>query len=205
MPRSSKTKKTKSSKSKSKSSKSKPVEPVVEEVVEKVVEEVPVKRTRRVVNRESVLAAHDSLLVDLNNEIEEIRKTADKKKGKTGIRFLKNIVTRLKRLKADSARVIKQKKPSNRAKNSSSGFMKPVPISKEMCKFTGWETDVPKSRVDVTKYICNYIKEHDLQNPADRRQIRPNSSLSKLLRMKKEEKEPLTYYSLQKKIQHHFK
>ena len=58
MPRSSKTKKTKSSKSKSKSSKSKPVEPVVEEVVEKVVEEVPVKRTRRVVNRESVLAAH---------------------------------------------------------------------------------------------------------------------------------------------------
>ena len=201
MPRSSKTKKTKSSKSSSKSSKSKPVE----EVVEKVVEEAPVKRTRRVVNRESVLAAHDSLLVDLNNEIEEIRKTADKKKGKTGIRFLKNIVTRLKRLKADSARVIKQKKPSNRAKNSSSGFMKPVPISKEMCKFTGWEQDVPKSRVDVTKYICNYIKEHDLQNPADRRQIRPNSSLSMLLKMKKEEKEPLTYYSLQKKIQHHFK
>ena len=81
--------------------------------------------------------------------------------------------------------------------------MKPVDISSEMRKFTGWDEE-PKSRVQVTKYICDYIKENDLQNPADRRQIRPNAQLKKILRLKGEQKDPLTYYTLQKHIQHHF-
>ena len=81
--------------------------------------------------------------------------------------------------------------------------MKPVEISSEMRKFTGWDNE-PKSRVQVTKYICDYIKKNDLQNPADRRQIRPNSQLKKLLRLKGAQENPLTYYSLQKHIQHHF-
>ena len=43
---------------------------------------------------------------------------------------------------------MKMKRKTNRAKNTTSGFMKPVPISEEMIKFTGWESC--KSRVDVT-------------------------------------------------------
>ena len=199
MTKSSKTKKSKSKSKKTKSS------PVVEEVVEEVVVEVKPKRVRRVVNKESVITDFDKLLEDVLSEIDEKRKAADKTKGKTGIRFLKNVCTRLKQLKSDSTRVLKQRKKTKRTNSATSGFMKPVPISKEMCKFTGWETDVPKSRVDVTKYICNYIKENELQNPADRRQIKANAPLSKLLRLSKSDNEPLTYYSLQKKIQHHFK
>ena len=84
--------------------------------------------------------------------------------------------------------------------------MKPVGISGEMCKFTGWGTDELKSRVDVTKYICNYIREKDLQNPEDRRQIIPDKKLSGLLGVDKAslKEEPLTYYSLQRRIQPHF-
>ena len=82
--------------------------------------------------------------------------------------------------------------------------MKPVSLSKEMCKFTGWEKDCPKSRVDVTKFICKYIREKELQNPSDRRIILPDDKLKKLLSIDGSESDPLTYYSLQKKIQHHF-
>ncbi len=102
---------------------------------------------------------------------------------------------------------MKQKRRNpNRAKNTSSGFMKPVGISGEMCKFTGWDASELKSRVDVTKYICGYIRDNDLQNPADRRQIVPDKKLTALLKLDKKslKEEPLTYYSLQKKIQPHF-
>ena len=84
--------------------------------------------------------------------------------------------------------------------------MKPVKISKEMTDFTGWAPDELKSRVDVTKYICGYIREKDLQNPKDRRQIQPDTKLQALLHLSKKDlkDEPLTYYTLQKKIQGHF-
>ena len=188
---------------KRKTKKSRKPEPKPEPVPEP--EPEPVKKTvrvRRVVDRDTVLEGFELLHADILKEVESLKANFDKKRGKTGIRFLKHICSRLNRLKLDSARVMK-KKTKPRAKNMNSGFMKPVPISKEMCKFTGWDQNEPKSRVAVTKYICKYIKDHDLQNPEDRRQIHPNSKLNKLLKMKADD-DPLTYYSLQKKIQHHF-
>ena len=78
-------------------------------------------------------------------------------------------------------------------------------ISKEMAKFTGWNPTELKSRVDVTKYICKYIRDNNLQNPDDRRQIVADPKLSKLLEYdsKKEEK-PLTYYRIQTFMKKHF-
>jgi upstream activation factor subunit UAF30 len=100
---------------------------------------------------------------------------------------------------------MKQRKPSNRTHNQNSGFLKPVKISKELVKFTGWDPDELRSRVDVTKFICAYIKEHDLQNPEDRRQIIADAKLQKLLNYdpKKSEK-PLMYYSLQSLLKGQF-
>ena len=163
-----------------------------------------VKRRRRVVNRESVLTDFDSIIQDLENEIQNLRSTDSKSRRTTGVKFLRSTTKRLRTLKNDSARCIKTRKASNRPRNTTSGFMKPVNISNEMCKFTGWETDCPKSRVDVTKYICDYIKKKDLQNPSDRRIILPDGKLKKLLNIQKDEEDPLTYYTLQKRIQHHF-
>ena len=119
-----------------------------------------------------------ALVTEINAEIDQIKKnTAAKQRGKTGVRFLKHVSTRLKVLAKDVTRVSKKKKTSTRT-NTNSGFMKPVEISSEMRKFTGWDAE-PKSRVQVTKYICDYIKNNDLQNPADRRQIRPKFSTQK--------------------------
>ena len=195
--------KTKKSK-KTRKSKSVKEEPVVEPVEE------PVKtRTRRVVTRETVQEGFATLVADIAAEVDKIKQeNSTAKRGKTGVRFLKHVATRLKTLAKDCNRVSKKKKTGTRT-NTNSGFMKPVEISSEMRKFTGWDAE-PKSRVQVTKYICDYIKKNDLQNPADRREIRPNSQLKKLLRLKGKKGEdgsaekPLTYYTLQKHIQHHF-
>lgn len=198
----------KSSKKTSKKTKSKPVQELaveapVEEVVEVQEEAVQApKRTRRVVDRESVVRDFDSLLQTLEDHVEKLRSTDAKSRKNTGVKFVKSLTKSLRILKKDTQKAMKMKRKTNRAKNTTSGFMKPVPISEEMIKFTGWEADAPKSRVDVTKFICNYIKENDLQKPEDRRVILPDSKLKKIL--KHQDGENLTYYSLQKKIQHHF-
>jgi len=191
--RSSKDKSSKSSKSKS-SRKEKVTKTPVEEVVEEVVEEttptiaaVAPKATkkRRVVDRESVFASFDALQKQVEDEIDAVRSASDKTRV-SGVKFLRSLNKSLKQLKKDTARAMKQKRKNpNRAKNTSSGFMKPVPISGEMSKFTGWNSDELKSRVDVTKYICGYIRENNLQNPDDRRQIVPDKKLQALLKLDK--------------------
>ena len=206
------------SRSKDKSSKSRkekvaktPVEEVVEEVVEETTptatSDAPkVTKKRRVVDRESVFTSFDALQKQVEDEIDAVRSASDKSRV-SGVRFLRSLNKSLKQLKKDTARAMKQKRKNpNRAKNTSSGFMKPVAISGEMSKFTGWGAEELKSRVDVTKYICGYIRDNNLQNPDDRRQIVPDKKLQALLKLDKKslKEEPLTYYSLQKKIQPHF-
>jgi len=181
-------KRTKAKKEKS-SKKAAPTTPV-EEVVEEVT---------------PTTAAPDALVQSVEAEIENLRSASNGKVS--GVKFLRSLNKSLKQLKKDTTRAMKQKRRNpNRAKNTSSGFMKPVGISGEMCKFTGWDASELKSRVDVTKYICGYIRDNDLQNPDDRRQIVPDKKLTALLKLDKKslKEEPLTYYSLQKKIQPHF-
>ena len=194
--------KAKKEKSSKKAAPKTPVEEVVEEVTPPTAAPT---RKRRVVDRESVYADFDALVQSVEAEIENLRSASNGKVS--GVKFLRSLNKSLKQLKKDTTRAMKQKRRNpNRAKNTSSGFMKPVGISGEMCKFTGWNASELKSRVDVTKYICGYIRDNDLQNPADRRQIVPDKKLTALLKLDKKslKEEPLTYYSLQKKIQPHF-
>ena len=180
--------------------------PAVEDADTPTVDTVTVdgKRQRRVVTKESVLEDFDLLLKEIETEVEALRNPDAKKTKSKGVKFTRMVGKRVKGLRNDAGRVMRTRKVSTRPKNTSSGFMKPVQISSEMADFTGWEPDVPRSRVDVTKYLCQYIREHDLQNPEDRRIIRPDSQLKSLLKLQDSEKNPLTYYSLQKSIQHHF-
>ena len=74
-----------------------------------------------------------------------------------------------------------------------------------MAKFTGWDKDELRSRVDVTKFLCQYIRENNLQNPKDKRQILADSKLQKLLKYDpKKESDPLTYFKLQSSLKPHF-
>lgn len=167
----------------------------------KVVEKAPVeKKVRKKLTRDTVLESFDELIQRNLDEIETLRNSEKKSHG---IKHLKSVNKELGKLRAQAAKLMK--KPRARKNNTTSGFLKPVTISKELCDFTGWPQDELKSRVDVTKYICNYIKDNDLQNPEDKRQILVDAKLSKLLNYDaKTADKPLTYYMIQTCIKPHF-
>ena len=142
------------------------------------------------------------MITSIEKEIQQLREGPAKTKG---VKFLRSLNKNMKLLRNRTARAMKRKHKTGRTNNKNSGFLKPVTISKEMAKFTGWDPNELKSRVEVTKYICKYISENNLQNPADRRQIKPDSKLQKLLGYNpKKNKEPLRYYSLQTHLKNHF-
>jgi chromatin remodeling complex protein RSC6 len=176
-----------------------------EEVVEEDdhTEEEKESKKRREVTYSTVESEFDSLMDLLREQIETSRSTTDKKKS-CNVKLLRQLGKRLKVLKADCLKISKQRR-TNRQKNTSSGFMKPVQVSTDMAKFAGWDPVQLRSRIDATKYICQYIRDNNLQNPSDRRQINPDDKLTKLLGYDTKKDKPLTYYSIQQKIQQHFK
>lgn len=160
------------------------------------------QRTRRVVTRETLEADFASLQKRIEDEIEKLRQSTEKVKG---VKFLRSVNKSVKILKSDSVRVLKIKPKTNRPRSTTSGFMKPVRISGEMATFTGWAADQLYSRVDVTKFICKYIRENKLQNQEDRRQIVCDEKLKALLLYDSATAtDPLTYFRLQQYIQRHF-
>jgi chromatin remodeling complex protein RSC6 len=173
-------------------------ETVQEETVQEETSDTSVVNTV-VLTRDSVLEDIDNLIKDLNNEV------TNKELSKPCVKYLKGLNKTLKSLKMKVSKVTKNKKVVRKLNNTNSGFLKPVKISKELAKFTGWDPAVEKSRVDVTKYICNYIKDNNLQNPEDRRQIQveKDPKFKKLLEFDSSSG-VLTYYSLQTFLKKHF-
>lgn len=160
------------------------------------------QRTRRVVTRETLEADFAGLQKRIEDEIEKLRQSTEKVKG---VKFLRSVNKAVKILKSDSVRVLKIKPKTNRPRSTNSGFMKPVRISGEMATFTSWEPETLYSRVEVTKFICKYIRENKLQNSEDRRQIVCDEKLKALLKYDPATAtEPLTYFRLQQYIQRHF-
>lgn len=94
-----------------------------------------------------------------------------------------------------------QKKREN-ARKSPSGFAKPNKISDELCDFIGVPHGTEKSRTDITRYINNYVKEHSLNKPTNRRIILPDDKLRAILNVKNDEE--VTFFILQRLISHHF-
>ncbi|MCW6512729.1 SWIB/MDM2 domain-containing protein [Hyphomicrobiales bacterium BP6-180914] len=63
---------------------------------------------------------------------------------------------------AKAAKVIPAKKPA------SAGLMKPVQPSKELGAIVGHD---PMPRTEVISKVWDHIRKHDLQNPANKREI----------------------------------
>ena len=86
--------------------------------------------------------------------------------------------------------------------NNPSGFNKPGPVSNELRKFLSLKKDDLISRTDVTKSIHTYCKDKGLQDNKDKRILKPDASLRKLLKMGKTDE--LTFFNLQKYMKVHF-
>ena len=98
----------------------------------------------------------------------------------------------------------KASKKSKRAKGNRqpSGFVKPTLISDELASFLGKDQGTEMARTEVTKFLTTYIKEHNLQDQANKRRILPDKKLGKLLGAGKNDE--VTYFNLQKYMKVHF-
>ena len=183
-PQQSKKKVEKSEKSVKKEKKPEPVkeepvkeEPVVESTVETQVED---KKDSIVESLTSLLTKFEVMEKESRNARNEVRKV----------------------LKAYQKKASKGRKRKVDPNRTPSGFAKPALISNDLCKFLGKDNGSFMARTDVTKEVNKYIKEHNLQNPANLKEIKPDPTLCKLLNIKKDDN--LTYFSLQKFLKDHF-
>lgn len=84
------------------------------------------------------------------------------------------------------------KKP---ARKPNAGFMKPLTPSPTLAAVIGKD---PIPRTEVTKKIWEYIKKHDLQDPANRRNINADDKLRPLFG-----KEQVSMFELTKLVSAH--
>lgn len=79
-----------------------------------------------------------------------------------------------------------------------SSFQKPIKISDSLAEFLGGGVRMA-ARTQVVKQLWAYIKEHDLQDPQDKRKIICDATLEGLMGQKE-----ITSFSMNKYIQQHF-
>tara|TARA_B110000438_G_C15324845_1_gene441120 strand:- start:117 stop:524 length:408 start_codon:yes stop_codon:yes gene_type:complete len=96
----------------------------------------------------------------------------------------------------------RKKKSSNGKKRAPSGFAKPTRISEALCSFLGKPNGTEMARTEVTKFLTTYVREHNLQDPTNKRIIVPDTKLQKLLLVKSGDS--LTYFNLQRYMKPHF-
>ena len=98
--------------------------------------------------------------------------------------------------KDELAKLVKQSKP-----RVLSGFLKPVTVSTELCDFVGCEQGSLLSRVDVTRAMCAYVKDNNLQSdPKSKSVIVPDEKLAKLLNTN----DNTSFKDIQKLLKVHF-
>ena len=81
-------------------------------------------------------------------------------------------------------------------------FTRPTPLSEPLCSFLNVEAGTELPRTDVTSRINVYVKEHNLQNPENKKQILADDKLKSLLYLT--DNDQLTYFNLQKFLKYHF-
>lgn len=116
------------------------------------------------------------------------------------VRLLQKNVQRF--LKETARKNKRRSKPADgKAPRAPSGFAKPALISTALCSFLNKPKGTEMARTEVTKFLTTYIKEHNLQDPANKRRILPDKKLGKLLNAGGNE---VTYFNLQKYMKVHF-
>ena len=139
----------------------------------------------------------DSLFED---DFQEIANLMNDMKSKHAMlqKMLKSLEKKMNKEKRNFERLIRKKK----ARKKPSGFAMPCNLSDELCAFMNIDKGSQLPRTDVTKYVNNYIKKKELQDPNNRSIILCDDKLLKLLRINSDDK--LTYFNLQKFMNIHY-
>jgi len=89
----------------------------------------------------------------------------------------------------------------DRKKNMNSGFLKKKELTQETIDFFGLDSE-PRSRVDMTRLICSYVRDKQLQDPENRKQIILDEPMKKLL--KYDGPPSIPYFDVQKHFKNFF-
>ena len=87
-----------------------------------------------------------------------------------------------------------------------SALERPVEISSELSEFLGLPVGEFQSRQFITKQVNKYVKDHDMQNPENRRYILLDTSdeAKKLGKLLREPDQPLTFFNIQRYLKVHY-
>lgn len=175
-----------------------PAPAVVPDVVD-----TPKEEKKPLTSSEDVVSVLTTTIQRLKTEAQN----AKSRKDKESVATLNELARNLNSLKKPIDKLAKSKPPRKQINidKNRNGFLKPLDLSPELASFLGCAPDEKKSRVEVTRAICKYIDEHKLQNPENRREIKVDATLQKLLNYDpSSETEPLQYFMIQTRIQPHF-
>lgn len=151
-----------------------------------------------VYTRVEIMEQFDELLLMLNNQLTDVKQNGvNTNQCKQNYQL---IIKEVKKLRKNSRSSIKNKGNYNKNPNIKHGFKNPMPITDKLSEFANWPKGEMKSRIDVTRLLCNYIKDNNLQKPTNRIFINPDEKLQKLLDPNKEYVDNLKYTNMQKLI-----
>ena len=138
------------------------------------------------------------------NNFDEILNTLSSFKSQ--ITMLSNQVRALQKNVNKQMRVLEREAKKNRLKGNRkpSGFAVPSKISNQLCNFMKKPEGSEAARTEVTRYIIQYIKENNLQNPNNKKEINPDKALGSLLGYKNSSKDTVTYFNIQRYMNKHF-
>lgn len=151
-------------------------EPQIEQKVEEVAEQVATEVVEEVTMTDEERFEHQ--FTSLMNSFKEFTKTVRD--------TMTTFQSELKTLATQSKKLCKRtRKRTSRGNKTPNGFTKTVSVSADMLKFCGKSSEEQMSRNEVNQFIHTYIREHNLQNPENKREIIPDSKLKKILDLSK--------------------
>ena len=136
-------------------------------------------------------------LHEMANQLDEQAKALKQKSAELR-KAAKALQKQLKSAQTKKKRV----KDPNAPKRQPAGFAKPTPLSAELCEFLNIDSSTLVARTDVTRKITEYIKQHNLQNPDNKREIILDAPLKKLLNPPADV--TVTFFTLQTYLKNHF-
>ena len=121
---------------------------------------------------------------------------------------LSTLITEVRALQKQAERDLKavqkagNKRKQRNATRAPSGFVKPTLISDQLAEFLSKPKGSLVARTEVTREINAYIRANNLQDQANRRRIKADVKLTKLLALTPTDE--LTYFNLQRYMSRHF-
>lgn len=119
--------------------------------------------------------------------------------------FLTSLQNRVASLEGTIKKMVREKKkadkldPEKQKEKRPSVFSKPVDVTESLCEFLGRPSGTQLSRTEVTQALSKYIKENDLANPENRREIKCDAKMEKLLGVNE-----VQWFQLQKYLAPHY-